>query len=180
MTAIEQSKDSFSKILWVYVLFGMSIVLSLFPYAIAATGSFIALLAVMMGAYILRAGKPPESLTYNHMTFISRTIWIGSLLASMTLSLGAFYLMKIIDNSPLNPCIDKFLNVGPDTFFDLSSMPAIFESCMARYISVNIQPFIISGAIAAVPAYLYFLMRFARGFSRALDSTMLEKPLEWF
>lgn len=180
MTEIEKRTDKKNNIMLMYTLLGISIAMSIFPFVTAAFGTLLTITAVMIGAYVLRSGMPEGSLTHNHMTFISRTIWIGSLYASVMLVIGCVYLLENINNAPLDPCIQKFMNVGLDTYFQLSSMPAIFESCMAGYVSANLKAFIISGATVVVPAYLFFLMRFARGYSRAVKNLPVQKPLSWF
>lgn len=180
MTEIEKRIDKKSNIMLMYGLLGLSIGLSVVPMFTAAFGSLFAIMVVMIGAYVLRWNMPEESLTHNHMTFIARTIWIGGLYASIALTVGSYYLLDHVNNAPLEPCIQKFINVGPQTYFELSSMPAIFESCMASYVSVNLKVFIVSGAMVVVPAYIFFLLRFARGCSRAAMNLLVQKPLSWF
>lgn len=180
MNAIDSQIEK-KKILWLYSILGVGIVLSFAPSLIAATLSMILLLGVLMFAYVFRSGSEDGSLMENHMTFIIRTIWISSFLAIATIAAASSYMFQMLDNMPLNPCIDKFLIVSQDlVVFDLTSFSAIFAKCMDSYWMANTRTFIISGIIAAGPVLFYFLLRFARGLARAKDGYRIANPRAWF
>ena len=170
-------------ILFIYGLFGLSIILTLIPNVIVAGLSLVALLLTMILTYMFRARRPEDSLMHNHMVFIIRTIWIGGFLMIFTLIAGAGIMLYGINNAPLQPCIDKFIgSVNPDTISmnDVKSMSDIFGACMNSYIGVNWITFLISGVVAAGPILLYFFVRFARGMGRAISGYRLANPQAWF
>ncbi|MCC7304911.1 MAG: hypothetical protein IT558_01475 [Alphaproteobacteria bacterium] len=169
------------KILRLYALFGAGLILCVVPFPLAALLSMIFIFGVLVAAYIVRTGASVDGLIFNHATFIIRTIWIGSFIAALTMTAASIYLLRNIDNSPLDPCINQFLSIGPETALsDLMKLQAIFQGCWHSYWMANIHVFITSGSIAAGPPLLYFIVRYARGLSRALDGYRVAKPESWF
>ncbi len=92
------------------------------------------------------------------------------------MSVGSIYLFLEIDNTLLNPCIQALLNNVPTT----GSLMAVIEPCIDNYWSVNKRVFFISGALAAGPILIYFIIRYARGLSRALGGYRVSNPGRWF
>ncbi len=167
-------------ILRVYALYGMALALSVIPHMIAAGLCMVLFFLVLVMAYILRSGAEENSLMYNHMTFTIRTIWIGGLLAAVTIVAASLYLFQMLDNTPLDPCIQKFITMGPaDVFMGPEMLQQAFGTCYDAYVVRNMTTFIISGAIAAVPILLYFGVRYLRGLSRARGGYRVAKPLAW-
>ena len=172
-----------SKILFTYGVFGLSLILTLVPNVTVAGLSLAALLLTMILTYVFRKHAAEDSLMHNHMTFIIRTIWIGGFLMIFTLIAGAGILLYGVNNAPLQPCINQFMNsVNPDTLSvnDVDNLSSIFGACMTPYISVNWIIFLISGIVAAGPILLYFFARFARGFGRAMSGYRIAHPQAWF
>lgn len=135
-----------------YVALLAATVAVVLPYAFISVMSFSILLCLVIFAYMQRMDKEPESLIWNHMTFIIRTFWASlvvlffSLILSLTVMLLAFQtgLMSI---SPLNPCM-----ASED-----------FTLCTPNFIAVNKSGFIFVSVIVAAPILLYFLFRFTQG-----------------
>jgi uncharacterized membrane protein len=169
------------KIMRLYIAFGVSLLLMLVPHIWAAVVSLIFLLYVMIACGILRSGKDKDDLAHNHATFVLRTIWIGGLFAIFTMTAGSIYMLEHINNAPLEPCIQKFLNFGPAEIesLDVVKMSAVFEDCMHNFVQINWNTLIYSMAISAGPILLYFVMRYARGFSRAIGGYRVAHPKAW-
>ena len=179
MTQAEQGPDQ-RKVMQLYAAFGAALLLSVVPFILAAFTSAVLFMGVLIAAHILRAGTEHGSLLENHMTFVIRTIWIGSFLALITMSAASFYLFDRIDHTPLDPCIRSFLSVGQGAFtLDPQALMNIFKGCFHNYIAVNFQTFLISGLIAAVPILLYFIIRYARGLARAAGGYRIAHPEKW-
>ena len=169
------------KILRLYAAFGAALVLSVVPFILAALLSMILIFGVLIAAYILRTDTTPGSLVENHMTFIIRTIWIGSFLALLTMTAGSIYLFQTIDNTPLDPCLQPLLDIrSGQTLIDPYAVFNILRGCFDNYWVANIKTFIISGSIAAGPVLLYFIVRYARGLARAMDGYRVANPHFWF
>ena len=176
-----QTDPDQKKVLRLYAAFGAALALSVVPFVLAAFLSMVLFLGVLIAAYILRTGTEEGSLIENHMGFIIRTIWIGSFLALLTIVVASIYLFYGMDNTPLDPCIQHFLSIGPGTrVLELQAMTDIFRSCYGAYMDANLRIFIMSGVIAAGPVLIYFIARYARGISRAMNGYRIAKPENWF
>ncbi|MGB4057554.1 MAG: hypothetical protein WBK77_05680 [Alphaproteobacteria bacterium] len=179
MTITKPDPDR-KKIIRLYAAFGIGLLLSLIPFILAALVSSALLLGILVAAYILRTDTERDSLMENHMTFIIRTIWIGSFFALLTMTVASIYLFKTLDNTPLNPCIDQFLSISTQPqILDMKIIMGVFQGCWENYWRANINPFIVSAIIAAGPIVLYFLIRYVRGLTRATRGERITKPLAW-
>lgn len=174
---INKNKEQ-QQTLQIYAAFGTALILSLVPHIWAAGVSTVLGLGTLCAAYALRAGNEDGSLIENHMTFIIRTFWIGSLLILVTLGIGGFYMLSYIDHAPMMACAEKLLNATAETT-NVANLSAQLEPCMETYIATNKITFIISGLIIAGPVLAYFLMRYAKGFLRAKDGYRISDPLSW-
>ncbi len=166
------------KIIGLYMIFGISILLCMIPHIAAAIISMPALLFALVVAYRMRAGMAEDSLKHNHATYVIRTIWIGSFLASVTVIAASVYLFYTLDNAPLMPCLERLVSVDPEKA--LMMIDSLFGPCYGPYLSANLHVFIVGGAIAAGAPLAYFVLRFIRGFSRALKGYRVTKPKAWF
>jgi uncharacterized membrane protein len=182
MTDINHPDPDQKKIVRFYGVFGLCIIMMVIPHMWAAALSIIMLLYVMFAAYYLRAQRPEDSLLTNHMTFVIRTIWISGLLGLVTLTAGCAYLLKGINNAPLEPCINQFLGVNQTgaTITDMAQLDRIFMACMDNFVQANLQVLIISLLISGGPILLYMVVRIARGLSRAVKGYRVAKPKAWF
>ena len=164
-----------------YLIFALGLFLTFFPYALAAAGALILVLGVMMAAYSLRKRHAPGGYVENHMTYIIRTIWIGSLYSVVTLGLGSAYLLTFINNAPLQPCIDRILDMegNPAAVADPVALYAGFEGCYSTFVSLNMAIFVIGGLIAMGPLILFFFARGWHGYQRARKSYRVANVKSW-
>ncbi|MCE7887289.1 MAG: hypothetical protein DYH13_07290 [Alphaproteobacteria bacterium PRO2] len=172
------------KIVRLYGAFGAGLVFSMVPLWSAAIVSAALILGVLIVAYVLRTDAEHGSLIENHMTFVIRTIWIGSLFALITTSAASVYFLKALDNAPLQPCAEMILSMASGMsdptamekyINDFMSMP-----CWANYWQTNLMIFIIGGVIAAGPILIYFVVRYIRGLTRAMRGYRVANPKAWF
>ena len=133
----------------------------------------------MIAAYALRKKNDEGSLIENHMTFIIRTIWIGSFFAMITTVVGSIYLFLNIDNAPLEPCMNDLVNHAQN-ITGLRGLETVFGNCYEPYWVINAHAFITSFAIVALPVLVYFSVRYARGLARAANSYRVANQLGWF
>lgn len=166
-------------VLRVYAAFGAALILSLVPTMFAAMFSLFLGTGVLVAAYIIRSKSDHGGLSENHMRFIIRTIWIGSLFALITTAIGSAYLFFNLDNTPLTPCLSGFL-ANAETITNLNGLKGAFGGCYEPYWVINAHTFIKSGIIVALPILVYFAARYARGLSRAMNGYRVAKPLAWF
>lgn len=171
-----------SAIFNLYAAFGVSIILSVLPYASAALLSFFFFFGVLIAAYIIRGNTEPESLSGNHATFIIRTLWIGAFFSVITMGAATAYMMNGVDYDPFAPCAQKLADqglvwleqAGPIQVYGFA-MP-----CMEGFVEANKTLFINSVIIAAGPVLLYMAYRLIKGLSRAIKGYRLAKPRVWF
>jgi uncharacterized membrane protein len=169
------------KVLRLYAAYGAALVLCIVPFFLAAMLSMGLFIGVLVAAYILRTDAAQGSFIENHMTYVIRTIWIGSFFALLTLTAGSIYLFETVDNTPLTLCINEFINMGPHTTAgDMQALFPLYKSCFEGYMQVNLQTFIISFIVVAGPILIYFIARYAHGLRRAMGAYRVNKPLAWF
>ena len=181
MTSKDQIELEKTKVLQVYAIFGAALVLSVVPTIWGAVLSLIFGIGILVLAYYTRRKSEHGSLTENHMTYIIRTIWIGSAVALIFLTAGSLYLFFLVDNTPLLPCANNLLGLAQDpTSMTTESLKAIFAPCADGYLGLNFKVFIMSAVIVAVPVLIYFIARFIEGVSRAFKGYRLANPHKWF
>jgi uncharacterized membrane protein len=169
------------KVLRLYAAFGAALVLCIVPLFLAAMLSMGLFFGVLIAAYILRTDAGQGSFLENHMTYVIRTIWIGSFFALLTLTAGSIYLFKALDNAPLTLCINEFMTMGPHTTAaQMQALMPLWTSCFEGYVQVNWQTFLISFIVVAGPILIYFIARYAHGLRRAMGAYRVNKPLAWF
>lgn len=182
--SVEQDNkpDGQSSILNLYAAFGVSMVLSVLPYASAALFSLIFFFGVLVAAYVMRGNAEPESLKANHATFIIRTLWIGAFFSIITTIAATIYLMNGIDYDPFNPCAQALADKGLVWLEQAGPMEvyAFVTPCMESFMQTNKTLFINSVIIAAAPILLYMAYRMIKGLSRAIKGYRLAKPQVWF
>lgn len=180
MSSSDNKKDKeHNLVLQMYGALGAAMILSLVPNYYAALLSLALGMAVLIMGYVIRAQRDQGSYGENHMTFIIRTIWIGSFLALLVLVIGSVYLFNFLDNDPLLNCLDRFAAMG-DEIYEWDVFRAVFRPCEQSYLDANLQTFIISGAIVGLPTLIYFSARFIRGLTRAFKGYRVSDPRSWF
>ena len=169
-------------VLNLYAAFAVSLILSMMPHAIVALLALIFMLGVLAAAYVVRSKVEPETLAENHATYLIRTIWIGSILAAITTSIGGAIMLADIDYAPFSPCADKLASQGID-FAANATYAQVWEmssSCFNAFINANLNMLIVAGVITILPILIYFAVRFVRGLSRAIKGYRLANPRAWF
>ena len=173
-------------IIRLYAALGAGLVFSLVPLLSAAVISAALIIGVLVIAYVLRTDSAEGSLTENHTTFIIRTIWIGSFFALVTITAASLYLFRMVDNTPLQPCLGQLFEMAMrlPTMVDVHAMETLMKNftgseCWTSYWRTNMMAFIVSAIIAAGPVLLYFLVRYARGVTRAAGGYRVAYPKAW-
>lgn len=187
-TAPENPQDSASKsaydqqkqqrlVLNIYALLGVSLLMMALPYMTAAFAAMILFLGTLIAAYIIRGRAGAQSYAANHMTYLIRTIWIGSFFALITLTLASLYIISLFDPAPMQTCAERLLSM-PNS--DPQTLQALLQPCMDEFMRVNREIFITGSLIAIGPVVLYFLYRIAKGLSRAFKQHRIGAVKHWF
>lgn len=153
----------------VYAALGATIILSVIPNALAAVLCMVLGLGVLVAAYSIRKKADDESLSDNHMTFVIRTIWIGSFLFCVTSVLAAIYASMNLDYTALEGCAGN----------GAASVDALLP-CLPQYIEDNQNLLINSMVYAGLPIFVYFGYRFIKGLGRASKGYRIASPKGWF
>jgi uncharacterized membrane protein len=163
-------------IMAVYMILCLMVIFGFVPnflFAVLVLLTFSILLPI---AGHIRRKAAPASLTANHMTWIIRTVWIGTLLAAVTLLAGTGYVLSVYDPSPLQSCVDRLtiaVQAGNEPGADL------FNPCMASFMKVNQRTFLIAGVGAGLPVLLFMLWRVTKGIVHARRSERIENAESW-
>ncbi len=177
----EQNTPEQKKIINLYSAFGASLVLTFVPSMMVAGIASVFMIGVLIAAYIIRKKSETGSFAQSHTTFIIRTIYIGSSLAIVSMSAAAYYMLPIIDHSPLGPCVNELSNQGTDFMQNASTAEAMvyLQPCLDRFIALNKAILINAAVIAGAPILLYFFYRLSRGLMRATKGYRISKPKSW-
>jgi len=169
------------KVIHLYSAFAAALVMTLIPSMIFAVISLLFFTGVLIAAYVMRNGNEKGSLAENHAAFIIRTIWIAGIFASVTITAGCAYLLTQVDNSPLQPCTDALLaHAGGLAQGNTAALSSVITPCVDDFVQVNMSAIMIAMAISAAPILLYFIIRFSRGLSRAMNGYRVANPKSWF
>ncbi|MBU0859672.1 MAG: hypothetical protein KJ667_07020 [Alphaproteobacteria bacterium] len=167
-------------ILRVYAALAASLILMFVPLLSVAIVSFVLFIGTMIAAYTIKRKAEPLSLSADHMVFITRTIWIGSLLAIITTSIGAAYMLAYADRYPLMECsqraADQILASGAQ---DMKTLNALMMPCIDGFLALNMQTMIIALVISATLPLVYFAFRLARGLTRARKGHRMGNNKSW-
>lgn len=167
-------------ILRVYGAFAATLIFMLVPHVGMCVLAILMMLGTTIAAYTVRRKSEPGSLAADHMTFIIRSIWIGSGLAALTTAAASAYMLATADMVPLQSCSDQvaqtIINTGTQ---DVAAMQAMMQPCIDGFISANMGVLTNSVIIAAGAPMLYFAYRLAKGLSRARKGHRLGNVKSW-
>lgn len=160
-------------IISIYILLTFSIICMFTPVgAVMIMGTFMILFTLFL-AWCLRFGKDENNYIYSHMIYISRTIWMWSIIASVTTSIAGFLVFTQADNSVYETML---ADMGNGIAY---SHKESFEA-LITYIKANLSLMITAGLICFVPIIGYISYRIFHGLSHALKGIRPTKPKAWF
>ncbi|QQG36170.1 MAG: hypothetical protein HYS17_11890 [Micavibrio aeruginosavorus] len=169
----EHKPEGKSAIIAVYAFLILSTVFCFVPVTAVFTTGLLMLPLCLFAAWLLRFGKSPDSLIYNHMIYISSTIWMYSLLFSVTSSIAGFMIFRWADNSILNEALNAMMSgqgYSREELYDL----------LLDYARANLGLMVSAAIVCVVPVIGYIAYRLSRGLNRALKGYRLQKPQSWF
>lgn len=155
-----------------YLVLILSTVLSFVPFAIAQLASISLILAVLIMAYIYRAKDSDDGLLFNHMTYLIRTIWIGSTFLGIGVIAAGLYMYVQGDHTLIQDAANQAANgvmFSEEALIQLSS----------DYMNANKSVLILGTGVFVGPAILYFIYRIANGYSRAAKGYRIANPKSW-
>jgi uncharacterized membrane protein len=165
-------------VLRVYAALSASIVMTFIPSIAFAIFSLLLFCGVLIAAYILKSKSEDESLLYNHMSYVIKTIWVGSLFATVAVVVGSFYMYNSMDHSPMMPCIDSIISSGAAPMSN-EYLYQLFQPCIDNFMDKNLGLIITIGILCAGPVIVYFVYRLAQGLSRAMKGRRMSNTKNW-
>lgn len=119
-----------------------------------------------------RMDKDPEGLTKNHMTYLLKTIWVGSLFLTIGTTLGAAYIYNFADNSVIYDFLNRMRTGSLIGVYDI-------EGVIKMYM-INNSVLIITTALASLgPCLAYIIYRLVKGVARAKKGHRMGNPKAW-
>ena len=162
-------------ILNIYAALTVSLLMSFLPMMSAAFLALAMFLGVWIAAYVIRSKSEHDSLSFDHMTFVIRTIWISGLFAVITTSIAGMYVISVVDSTAVMACASSV-----STSLDMKAMEAAVQPCMDQFLQDNMSEFIKGTLIAAGPLVVYLGYRLSKGLSRALKGHRIGDVKNWF
>ena len=167
-------------ILRVYGAFAATLIFMLIPHIGMCVIAILLMLGTTIAAYSVRRKAEPDSLAADHMTFIIRTIWIGSGLAAITTALASGYMLATADMVPLQSCSNHAAQTMANTGTqDPAAIQALMQPCIDGFVNGNMGVLTNAVIIAAGVPMLYFAYRLAKGLSRARKGHRLGNVKSW-
>lgn len=174
---VEKPKDTENKtVLSIYGSLAAALVLSVVPNTILMIIGSILFIVTMSKAYKLRRNAEPDDLIGNHMTYLIRTVWIGSLFFLIAIAIASIYIINNMDYSAINVCINAILGSGGSIDMNMVAL----QNCQIDFIAGNNTVLINGMVISAFPILIYFSVRFFKGLRRASDGYRMANPKAWF
>lgn len=160
-------------ILRLYAAMAAAVVLQCLPVPVLQIVGVVLMLGALGRVYGLRRSADPESLVFNHMTFLIRTVWISALFLLAGFASASVWFYQVADHSTIHAAVDSVLG---GTIFDEAQIVGVLET----YKDANLRLLILASVFAAAPAVLYFTFRTVKGLSRAARGYRIASPKGWF
>ena len=171
MRAIKQYKREKMTAIFTYFLLLITLIAHIKP---VGTMFFIALglstFSYLVTSYI-KTGVKPNSFLENHMVYLMRTYWVGSVYLTITLTIAVFYAWPNLDNSILNE-----VTTGQIMITNFDQIKAFENSFYERNKDVLIK----ASFIAFAFPYLFFAYRCLFGLWAAFKDRKLNNLQSWF
>lgn len=137
------------------------------------------ILMVLFGAfYVYRSKYGKGSLVENHMTYLIRTFWIGSLYLTIATILAVIIFWYYGDHSYLFDFIEDYRD--GEFGVNVAAMLAAYNQMIINYSVDNKSIMIIVSLIAIVPGVGFMVYRVAKGMVRAMKGHILKDKNSWF
>ncbi len=149
----------------VYISFLLALISNFIPSTmIQFFGGFL-FIVTFFSAYIIRWKNKNESFKKNHMTFLIRTFWIGSLI----LVIGMLLSILLGDHTIINNTVEGIMNGIVFTYSELTVI-------MMNYARANIFVF----GLCLLPSLIYLSYRLIKGMIKTYYHQEIEHLKSWF
>lgn len=156
----------------VYAAIVASVILQAMPMMVAQGIGTLILFGAWVATYIVRWRALPDGLARNHMTWLSRTLWISSLLLTIGIVLAGLWVLREGDHSAIDRLSEGLLSGAPPS--EASAIAAGRE-----YFLTNYRLILKASLLTMGPGFAYFFYRVLRGFMRAGRGYRMANPKSW-
>lgn len=164
-------KEQRSIIIQIYAAFVIVILAHLYPVGIVGLIAVTVVIAVLIAAYYYKAKAEENSLMENHMIYVIRTFWIGSLYMMIFITIAALYMAPNLDVTILEGIRD-----GTITPYSIEEVKALEKRFM-----VDNSTIIWNGILIAFgPTFLFFAYRCLNGLVRSVKGYRIGNFRSWF
>jgi len=168
---ISQQKLERQKIIVMYIIFFLSLTVTLIPASAASVFSFMICVCTLSTIYSFRMNSQEDSLLENHTTYLIRTFWHVFLYLIVTGFVAVLFLLVMVDYEPLSLCpgaLGNALNKG-----NFALMGKVMNVCTEIFYQKNLMNIKVSAFIAFFPVLLYLLLRCVRGWTLIVQYKMI-------
>lgn len=159
-------------ILRLYAALAAAVVLQCLPVPVLQIVGVVLMLGALGRVYGLRRKSDPESLAYNHMTYLIRTVWISALFLLIGFAGASVWFYQVADHAEIHAAVDSILG---GAIVDEAQIVNVLEA----YKDANFRLLVLASVFAAAPAILYFIFRVVKGLSRASRGYRIASPKAW-
>lgn len=166
----EEKKDR-QIILQAYAMFFVSILANFYPVGIVGLIGFFLFIGFMIYVYYYRKKSEDNSLVQNHMIYLIRTLWVGSVYLIIFIVAAALYMAPELDLK-----VYHWLASGSYT----PTSPQEVDVIIKNFVSDN-TPLLYYGALIAFGVPLvFFFWRMINGVFRASKGYRIANVRSWF
>lgn len=144
------------KIILLYIAFSVTLALQVLPQLSLQLVALIALLGLCIVTRSIRKKSEKDSLSHNHATYLSRTLWFWGLLLAAGTVVICIWLIQTYDTARLNMLLQSLLQ--------------------GDYYSLQMIGLYVLAFIGLAPSFIYLIWRIVRGFRHILKNTFIPNP----
>lgn len=161
-----------NNVLGLYGLLLLAVVLLCVPLTWPMIFGLLLLIAVQIAAPLMRAGHDRDQPYYQHLFYLSRTIWLWVFISMVTTALAGYIVYTQADNSIYDEIVNNIMN---GQFYD----EARLCQALMDYINLNFRIVMVAAALCFVPMAGFLLYRIGYAVRRALQGLPPAKPYSW-
>lgn len=151
-------------VLGVYITFILALISNFIPSTMIQAFGGILFFVVLCTAYFIRWKNKTVSFKNNHMTYLIRTFWIGSLILGIGMALS----LLLADHSIINNTVEGMMN-------GISFSQEELTIIMRNYAFKNIVVF----GLTLLPSIIYLTYRTVKGMIKAYNNQEILDVKSW-
>lgn len=168
----DKTRKERSTILQLYAIFVASTIFSFAPDTTIQMIAFVLFFALILSVPIYQWRGEDGSLLKNHMIYLNRTIWIGSLFLFLSILLFGLWVYLQSDSRAFFELFMQVKNGFMITEQDIAQ-------ALREFLQVNYALLVQASILCLFPPMLYVCYRIGRGVARASQFYRMPNPRSW-